>query len=59
MGTCIIAALVGMSNVLGRLYYDVIVAERWVLAGVIAGTAIGIVLLLCIVCGTCIRRMRK
>ena len=57
-GTAIIAASVSTGNVLGRLYYDVLRADS-TLAGIIAGVAIGTVLLVCILVAACVRRVRK
>ena len=45
-------------NVLGRLYYDVLRADG-IMAGIIAGVAIGTVLLVCITVTACVRRVRK
>ena len=45
-------------NVLGRLYYDVLRADS-TMAGIIAGVAIGTLLLLCITVAACVRRVRK
>ena len=53
-GTVIIAASVSAGNVLGRLYYGVLRADS-TLAGIIAGVAIGTVLL---VCASSRRRLR-
>ena len=57
-GTAIIAALVSIGNVLARLYYDALQADR-TMAGIIAGVAIGTVLLACITVTACVRRVRK
>ena len=57
-GTCIIAAFVSTGNVFGRLYYDVLRADS-TMAGIIAGVAIGTVLLVCITVAACVRRVRK
>lgn len=57
-GTAIVAALVGLSNVIGRLYYDVLKSNP-TLAAIIAGVAIGAVLLVGIAFATLIRRMRR
>ena len=57
-GTAIIAALVSIGNVLARLYYDVLQADR-TMAGIIAGVAIGTVLLACVTVTACVRRVRK
>ena len=57
-GTAIIAASVSTGNVLGRLYYDALRADS-TLAGIIAGVAIGTVLLVCILVAACVRRVRK
>ena len=57
-GTAIIAALVSIGNVLGRFYYDVFRADS-TMAGIIAGVAIGTVLLVCITVTACVRRVRK
>ena len=57
-GTAIIAASVSTGNVLGRLYYDVLQVDS-TMAGIIAGVAVGTVLLVCIFVSACIRRERK
>ena len=57
-GTAIIAASVSTGNVLGRLYYDVLQADGTV-AGIIAGVAVGTVLLVGITVTVCVRRVRK
>jgi hypothetical protein len=57
-GTAIIAAFVSTGNVLGRLYYDALRADS-TMAGIIAGVAIGTVLLVCITITACVRRVRK
>ena len=53
-GTAIIAAFVSIGNVLGRFYYDVFRADS-TMAGIIAGVAIGTVLLACITVTACVR----
>ena len=45
-------------NVLGRLYYAAPQADR-TMAGIIAGVAMGTVLLVCITITACVRRVRK
>ena len=57
-GTAIIAGFVSTGNVLGRLYYDALRADS-TMAGIIAGVAIGTVLLVCITVTACVRRVRK
>ena len=57
-GTAIIAASVSVGNVLARLYYDVLRVDS-TMAGIIAGVAIGTVLLVCILVAACVRRVRK
>ena len=57
-GTAIIAASVSTGNVLGRLYYDVLRVDN-TFAAIIAGVAIGTVLLVCILVAACVRRVRK
>ena len=57
-GTAIIAGFVSIGNVLGRFYYDVFRADS-TMAGIIAGVAIGTVLLVCITVTACVRRVRK
>ena len=47
-----------IGNVLGRFYYDVFRADS-TMAGIIAGVAIGTVLLVCITVTACVRRVRK
>ena len=47
-GTAIVAAFVSIGNVLGRFYYDVLRADS-TLAAIIAGVAIGTVLLVTLV----------
>ena len=58
IGTAIIAAFVSTGNVLGRLYYDALRADS-TLAAIIAGVAVGTVLLVCITVTVCVRRVRK
>ena len=57
-GTAIVAAFVSIGNVLGRFYYDVLRADS-TLAAIIAGVAIGTVLLLSITVAACVRRARR
>ena len=57
-GTALIAAFVSIGNVLARLYYDVLRVDS-TMAGIIAGVAIGTVLLVCITVTACVRRVRK
>ena len=57
-GTAIIAASVSTGNVLGRLYYDVLRVDS-TFAAIIAGVAVGTVLLVCILVAACVRRVRK
>merc|ERR1711959_633820 len=57
-GTAIIAAFVSIGNVLGRFYYDVLRADS-TLAGIIAGVAIGTVLLVSIFVAAFVRRARR
>ena len=57
-GTGIIAASVSTGNVLGRLYYDVLRVDS-TFAAIIAGVAVGTVLLVCILVAACVRRVRK
>ena len=57
-GTAIIAAFVSIGNVLGRFYYDVLRADS-TLAGIIAGVAVGTVLLVSITVAACVRRARR
>ena len=57
-GTAIIAAFVSIGNVLGRFYYDVLRADS-TLAGIIAGVAIGTVLLVSITVVAFVRRARR
>ena len=47
-----------IGNVLARLYYDVLRVDS-TMAGIIAGVAIGTVLLVCIILAACVRRVRK
>ena len=57
-GTAIIAAFVSIGNVLGRFYYDVLRADS-TLAAIIAGVAIGTVLLVSIAVVAFVRRARR
>ena len=57
-GTAIVAAFVSIGNVLGRFYYDVLRADS-TLAGIIAGVAIGTVLLVSIAVVAFVRRARR
>ena len=57
-GTAIIAAFVSTGNVLGRFYYDVLRADS-TLAAIIAGVAIGTVLLVSIFVTAFVRRARR
>jgi len=57
-GTAIIAAFVSIGNVLGRLYYDVLQSDG-IVAAIIAGVAVGTVLLACITVTAFVRRVRK
>ena len=57
-GTAIIAAFVSIGNVLGRFYYDVLRADS-TLAAIIAGVAIGTVLLVSIFVTAFVRRARR
>ena len=57
-GTAIIAAFVSIGNVLGRFYYDVLRADS-TLAGIIAGAAIGTVLLVSLFVAAFVRRARR
>ena len=57
-GTAIVAAFVSIGNVLGRFYYDVLRADS-TLAAIIAGVAIGTVLLVSIAVAACVRRARR
>ena len=57
-GTAIVAAFVSIGNVLGRFYYDVLRADS-TLAAIIAGVAIGTVLLVSIAVVAFVRRARR
>ena len=57
-GTAIVAALVGFNNVIGRLFYDLLKSNP-TMAAIIAGVAIGALLLVVIAFATLIRRMRR
>ena len=57
-GTAIVAAFVSIGNVLGRFYYDVLLADS-TLAAIIAGVAIGTVLLVSIAVAAFVRRARR
>ena len=57
-GTAIVAAFVSIGNVLGRFYYDVLRADS-TLAAIIAGVAIGTVLLVSIAVAAFVRRARR
>ena len=58
VGTAIVAAFVSTGNVLGQLYYNLILTNGE-LAAVVLGVAIVSVLLACLLTGTCIRRMMR
>ena len=57
-GTAIVAAFVSIGNVLGRFYYDVLRADS-TLAAIIAGAAVGTVLLVSIAVVAFVRRARR
>ena len=57
-GTAIVAAFVSIGNVLGRFYYDVLRADS-TLAAIIAGVAVGTVLLVSIAVVAFVRRARR
>ena len=57
-GTAIVAAFVSIGNVLGRFYYDVLRADS-TLAAIIAGVAVGTVLLVSIFVAAFVRRARR
>ena len=57
--TGIVATAIATGNVLGQLYLSVLQSGNSTLALIIAGVAIGTVLLLCIVFVVCMRYMRR